>query len=64
MKQFILTQIGGGCTVLNLTDTDLWGLRDALYHGIQDGYFEENKEWAETMAEKINELRHGDEEHE
>ena len=63
MNKFILTKLGGG-KGYTLFDSDLWGLRDALYHGIQDGYFKENKEWAEAMAEKINELRRGDEEYE
>ena len=60
-KKYILARIGGG-RGYTLTDQDLWGLRDALYHGIDSGYFKDNKEWAESMKDKINKLR--EEEHE
>ena len=40
-----------------LEDTDIWGLESALYHGLQDGYFTDNKEWAEAMAERLSKLR-------
>jgi len=42
---------------LVLSDTDAWGLRDAMYHSIEGGYFKENKEWAEGMVERINQYR-------
>ena len=59
MNKFILTQIGGGYTILNLTDTDLWGIHSALLHLLTNtNYFEgTNREWAEAMANKISELR-------
>uniref|UniRef100_A0A6M3KWJ4 Uncharacterized protein n=1 Tax=viral metagenome TaxID=1070528 RepID=A0A6M3KWJ4_9ZZZZ len=40
-----------------IQDSDLWGIRDALYHGLDDGYLEENRAWAESMLERINQLR-------
>jgi hypothetical protein len=40
-----------------LQDTDLWGLQCALIHGINDGYFKENKDWAERMVELIDSYR-------
>lgn len=42
---------------LILSDNDAWGLRDALYRGIGDGYFNENKEWANSMVARINQYR-------
>jgi len=48
--------IGGG-QGYTLEDTDLWGLECALEHGLQDGYLEDNREWAESMLEKIKKLR-------
>lgn len=42
---------------ITLSDTDLWGLRDCLYHCQQDGYLEENKEWGENMVQRINDFR-------
>jgi len=38
-------------------DTDLWGLDCALQHGLQDGYFKDNKAWAEDMRNRINQMR-------
>ena len=58
-KKFLLHQLGGG-PGYTLEDTDLWGLLCALIHGQEDGYFEDNKEWAEGMLDKIRTLR-GDE---
>jgi len=65
MNKFILTKLGGG-KGYTLLDSDLWGLSSALTHLLANtNYFEgTNKEWAEAMAEKINELRHSDEEYE
>jgi hypothetical protein len=40
-----------------LSDSDLWGLSCALQHGIQDGYFKENLEWANKMAGLIDSYR-------
>lgn len=42
---------------LTLSDTDLWGLRDCLYHCQKDGYLDENKEWGEGMLQRINDYR-------
>ena len=42
---------------LTLSNTDLWGLRDCLYHCQQDGYLKENKEWGEDMIQRINDFR-------
>jgi len=55
-KQAILTVIGGG-PGFTLEDTDLWGLESSIQHGIQDGYHDDNKEWAEGMLKKIGQLR-------
>lgn len=58
-KQFVLTILSGG-PGYTLEDTDLWGLECALEHGLQDGYFKDNEEWARGMQEKIRNLRnHG-----
>ena len=59
-KKFLLHQLGGGqgCT---LEDTDLWGLRDCLYHCLADGYLKENREWGEGTVERINKLRESSE---
>jgi hypothetical protein len=56
MNKFILTKLGGG-EGYTLTDNDLWGLRDALYHGIDSGYLKDNEKWAKGMIEKISDLR-------
>jgi hypothetical protein len=42
---------------LTFRDTDLWGLSCALEHGIRDGYFKDNVEWAQGMAKKIDQAR-------
>ncbi len=42
---------------LQVTDSDLWGLRDALYHCQQTGYDKDNKEWTQAMLDHINEMR-------
>jgi len=42
---------------LTLSDTDAWGLQSALIHGQQTGYFDDNKEWAEAMLQRINKFR-------
>lgn len=55
--KFILTMLGGG-QGYTLEDTDLWGLECALEHGLQDGYFADNREWAEAMLKKIRKLRY------
>jgi len=55
-NKFILTIIGGG-QGYTLEDTDLWGLECALEHGLQDGDLADNREWAESMLEKIKKLR-------
>ena len=47
----------GAKSDLILSDTDAWGLQSALIHGQQTGYFDDNKEWAEGMLQKINEFR-------
>jgi len=58
-NKFILTVLGGG-PGYTLEDTDLWGLENALEHGLQDGYLKDNEEWAKGMLEKIRKLRnHG-----
>ena len=44
-----------------LRDSDLWGLSCALTQGLMDGYFKENKEWAEAWKNNIDELRFGKE---
>ena len=62
-KKFIITVLGGG-QGYTLTDSDMWGLRDCLYHCIGDGYLKENQGWGETMVERINKLRHSGEEDE
>jgi len=60
-KKYILTILSGG-PGYTLDDKDLWGLETALEHGLQDGYFKENEEWAKTMLERIKRLRnHGSE---
>jgi len=38
---------------LVLSDTDAWGLQNAIVHGQQTGYFDDNKEWAEAMHQRI-----------
>jgi len=41
-----------------LSDNDLWGLRDCLYHCLDDGYAkEENEEWTKNMTDRINDYR-------
>jgi proteasome assembly chaperone (PAC2) family protein len=42
---------------LVLSDTDAWGLESALIHGQQDGYFDDNKEWAEAMLQRLRKFR-------
>lgn len=42
---------------LTVTDSDLWGLYNALTHGLQDGYFDDNKAWCEQMLERIRRIR-------
>ena len=42
---------------LALSDSDLWGLRDAVYHALDDGYLDQNKEWGKLMVERINQYR-------
>jgi len=42
---------------LVLSDSDLWGLRDALYHCLNHGYLDENKEWGNNMVDRINSYR-------
>jgi len=54
--KYILTQLGGG-QGYTLEDTDLWGLDCALEHGLQDGYFKDNEEWARNMSNRIKKLR-------
>lgn len=47
-------------TGLTLSDNDAWGLWCALIHAQQTGYFndnEDNKKWAESMIERINQFR-------
>lgn len=55
-KQYILTVLGGG-QGYTLSDADLWGLECALQHGLQDGYFTDNAEWAKGMADRLIKLR-------
>lgn len=55
-NKFILTVLSGG-PGYTLDDNDLWGLESALTEGLQNGYLEENREWAETMLERIGKLR-------
>jgi hypothetical protein len=57
-KQYVLTVLGGG-KGFTLADTDLWGLLTALNHGLDDGYFKDNLQWAEGMIERLNTLRGG-----
>jgi hypothetical protein len=40
-----------------LSDADAWGLESALNHSLQDGYLNDNKEWAEAMLQRINKYR-------
>jgi len=40
-----------------LNDTDLWGIQNALVHGIGSHYFDDNLEWAKGMLERIGEMR-------
>jgi len=47
----------GTCKQTQLSDRDLWGLWCAVQHGIDSGYFVENREWAEAMAELIQKVR-------
>ena len=42
---------------LILSDTDAWGLESAIIHGQQTGYFDDNKEWAEAMLQRIYRFR-------
>ena len=49
----------GARSGLTLSDTDAWGLQSALIHGQQDGYFDDNKEWAEAMLQRVNKFREG-----
>ena len=49
----------GAKSELILSDTDARGLQSALIHGQQTGYFEDNKEWAEAMLQRINNFREG-----
>jgi len=42
---------------LILSDNDAWGLQSALIHGQQIGYFDDNKEWAEGMLQRIYKYR-------
>ena len=42
---------------LMLTDSDLWGLYSALEHCKQDGYTSDNKEWAQGIQDRIEEMR-------
>jgi len=55
-KKFVLTILSGG-PGYTLEDNDLWGLETALEHGLQDGYFKENEEWAKKMLGRIKRLR-------
>ena len=40
-----------------LWDTDILGLTSALQHGLDDGYFKENEEWAKLMVARLQKLR-------
>lgn len=53
---FIITRLGGG-PGFTWSDADLWGLECALHHALQDGYFDENKEWAQQKLEQLATLR-------
>lgn len=55
-KKYILAVMGGG-RGYTLSDQDMWGLRDAMIHCNDTGYFNENKEWAEAMLDRIRKLR-------
>ncbi len=44
-------------THIPFNDTDLWGLECAMSHGLADGYFLENKEWALAMLARLHEMR-------
>ncbi len=55
-QRYVLARVGGGKGI-TITDTDLWGLGSALHAGIQSGYFDDNKEWAEGMTKRISNLR-------
>ncbi len=57
-----LTRIGNQNQSYSLQDTDLWGLENALQHGLQDGYLKDNEEWAKSMLERISKLREKPEE--
>lgn len=59
MGQFILAKMGGG-KGFTLDDADMWGMQNALIHGIQNGYFKDNQEWAAKMLYRITSLRDHD----
>ena len=59
-KEFIGT-IKTNHAEFRLRDTDLLGFSCALTEGLMNGYFEENKEWAEAWKNNIDELRFGKE---
>lgn len=40
-----------------LNDVDLWGLQEALQHGLRDGCFVDNAEWAKGMVDRLTNLR-------
>jgi hypothetical protein len=46
---------------IKFRDTDLWGFSCALTEGLTNGYFKENKKWAEAWKNNIDELRFGKE---
>ena len=56
-KYLLQIMVEEGERFIILRDADLWGLRDALQHGIDDGYFKENLEWAQRMVVCLNSLR-------
>ena len=47
----------GAKSGLILSDSDAWGLQSAIVHGQQTGCFDENKEWAEAMHQRIIKYR-------
>ena len=56
MKKLIITVLGGG-PGRTWTASDVWGLISALEHGLQDGYLNDNRVWAEQMVLTLGELR-------
>jgi hypothetical protein len=56
-KQYIVIPLSQGVRGVTLEDTDLWGLVNALNHGIDDGYFKDNEEWAKVTVNRLQALR-------